>query len=66
MGISMMRAHHSLSLRNHRNSIDGFIQAGFHLEQFVTMVVDTEAVLENVNALYSSLKRTSAQINVSS
>jgi hypothetical protein len=43
-----------------------FIQAGFHLEQFVTMVVDTEAVLENVNALYSSLKRTSAQINVSS
>jgi hypothetical protein len=42
-----------------------FIQAGFHLGWFVTVAVDTEADRENVKVLYSSLKTTSAQIDVS-
>jgi hypothetical protein len=42
-----------------------FIQDGFHIGQFITVVVDTEANRENVKALYSSLKTTSAQIDVS-
>jgi hypothetical protein len=42
-----------------------FIQAGFHLGWFVTEAVDTESDRENVKALYSSLKTTSAQIDVS-
>jgi hypothetical protein len=43
----------------------GFIQAGFHLGWFITVAVDTEADRENIKALYSSLKTTSAQIDVS-
>jgi hypothetical protein len=42
-----------------------FIQAGFHIGRFITVAVDTEADRENINALYSSLKFTSAQIDVS-
>jgi hypothetical protein len=41
-----------------------FIQARFHIRQFVTTVIDTEDDRENVKALYSSLKTTSAQIDV--
>jgi hypothetical protein len=42
-----------------------FIQAGFHIRRFVTMAVDTEADRENIKALYSNLKTTLAQIDVS-
>jgi hypothetical protein len=42
-----------------------FIQAGFHVEQFVTIAVDIEANRENIKVLYASLKSTSAQIEVS-
>jgi hypothetical protein len=42
-----------------------FIQAGFHISRFITTAVDTVADRENIEALYSSLKTTSTQINVS-
>jgi hypothetical protein len=42
-----------------------FIQASFHIRQFVTAAIDTEADQENIKAFYVSLKSTSAQINVS-
>jgi hypothetical protein len=42
-----------------------FIQAGFHVGRFVTAIVGTEADRTNINALYSSLKTTSDQIDVS-
>jgi hypothetical protein len=42
-----------------------FIQAGFHIGWFVTATVDTEADQENIKALYSNLKTTSAQIDAS-
>jgi hypothetical protein len=42
-----------------------FIQVGLHIGRFVTMAIDTEVVRENVKALYSSRKTTSAQIDVS-
>jgi hypothetical protein len=42
-----------------------FIQDGFHIGRFVTVVVDTEADQENVKKLYSSLKTIVAQIDVS-
>jgi hypothetical protein len=42
-----------------------FIQASFHIGRFITVAIDTEADRENIKALYSSLKSTSAQIDVS-
>jgi hypothetical protein len=42
-----------------------FIQARFHVGPFVTAAIDTEANRENIKALYSSLKTTSYQIDVS-
>jgi hypothetical protein len=42
-----------------------FIQAEFHISQYVTASMNSEAEQENIKALYSSLKTTSAQINVS-
>jgi hypothetical protein len=42
-----------------------FIQARFHIERFITAVVDTEADRENIKALSSCLKSTLAQIDVS-
>jgi hypothetical protein len=42
-----------------------FIQAGFHIGQFITAGVDTKVEQENIKALYSSLKTTSTQIDVS-
>jgi hypothetical protein len=42
-----------------------FIQAGFHINQFVTIAIDTEADREKIKALYSNLKTTSDWINVS-
>jgi hypothetical protein len=42
-----------------------FIQAGFHIGWFVTTTVDIEADRENVKVIYSSLKTTSTQIDVS-
>jgi hypothetical protein len=42
-----------------------FIQAGFHVGRFITAAVDTEAGRENIKALYSSLKTTLDQIDVS-
>jgi hypothetical protein len=41
-----------------------FIHAGFHIGRFVTAAVDTKAYQENKKVLYSSLKTTSAQIDV--
>jgi hypothetical protein len=41
-----------------------FIQARFHIGQFVTVAVDTEADWENIKTLYFSLKTTSAQIDI--
>jgi hypothetical protein len=42
-----------------------FIQARFHINQFVTIAIDTEADREKIKALYSNLKTTSDWINVS-
>jgi hypothetical protein len=42
-----------------------FFQAGFHIDRLVTAAVDTEADWENINALYSNLESTSAQIDIS-
>jgi spore coat polysaccharide biosynthesis protein SpsF (cytidylyltransferase family) len=42
-----------------------FIQTRFHIGQFIMAVVDTKADWENINALYSHLKSTSAQIDIS-
>jgi hypothetical protein len=42
-----------------------FIQAEFHIGQFISAYVNTEAERENIKALYSSLETTSTQINVS-
>jgi hypothetical protein len=42
-----------------------FIQTRFHVSRFVTTAVDTEADQDNIKALYSSLKNTSEQIDVS-
>jgi hypothetical protein len=42
-----------------------FIQAEFHVGRFVTTTVDTEANQDNIKALYSNLKTTSDQIDVS-
>jgi hypothetical protein len=42
-----------------------FIQARFHIEWFITTVVDTKVDRENIQVLYSSLKNTSVQINKS-
>jgi hypothetical protein len=42
-----------------------FIQTGFHIGQFIMAAVDTKADRENINALYSHLKSTSAQIDIS-
>jgi hypothetical protein len=42
-----------------------FIQVGFHIRWFVTTAIDTEADRENIKALYTILKSTSAQIDVS-
>jgi hypothetical protein len=41
-----------------------FAEARFHIGRFVTAAVDTEADRENIKALYSSLKSTSAPIDV--
>jgi hypothetical protein len=40
------------------------MQAGFHIGRFITVAIYTRADRENVKALYSSLKSTSAQIDV--
>jgi hypothetical protein len=42
-----------------------FIQAKFHIGWVITAAVDNEAGQENIKVLYSSLKSTSAQIDVS-
>jgi hypothetical protein len=42
-----------------------FIQARFHTGQFVTAAIDTEADQENIKELYSSLKTTLDQIDIS-
>jgi hypothetical protein len=42
-----------------------FIQARFHVSQFITAALDTEADWENIWALYSSLKTTLDQIDAS-
>jgi hypothetical protein len=42
-----------------------FIQVGFHVSWFVTAAIDTKVVWENIMALYSTLKTTSDQIDVS-
>jgi hypothetical protein len=42
-----------------------FIQAGFHIGRYVIASMNFEAEREYIKALYSSLKTTSAQINVS-
>jgi hypothetical protein len=42
-----------------------FIQARFHIEWFITTAIDTEADRDNIKALYSCLKSTLAQIDVS-
>jgi hypothetical protein len=41
------------------------MQVGFHICRFVTAAVDTEADRENIKALYSNLKTTSDEIDVS-
>jgi hypothetical protein len=43
-----------------------FIQAGFHIGRFITIVVDTKADHLNTEALQTKLKSTSTKINVSS
>jgi hypothetical protein len=74
VGVNQERAHLCLSPTNSCSSIYGlqslwdnpeFIQAGFHIRRFITAVVDTEADRENIKALYSSLKSTLVQIDVS-
>jgi hypothetical protein len=42
-----------------------FIQAEFHIGLLVTAALDTEVDRKNIKALYSSLKSTSSQIDVS-
>jgi hypothetical protein len=42
-----------------------FVQAEFHIDRFITAVVDAEADQENIEGLYASLKTTLAQIDVS-
>jgi hypothetical protein len=42
-----------------------FIQTRFHIGRYVSVAVNTEAELENIKSLYSSLESISAQINVS-
>jgi hypothetical protein len=42
-----------------------FIQVGFHVGRFVTAAVGTKADRDNIKVLYSSLKTTSDQIDVS-
>jgi hypothetical protein len=42
-----------------------FIQAGFHIGWFVTVVVDTEADQTNTKALYSALETASTHLDVS-
>jgi hypothetical protein len=42
-----------------------FVRAGFHADRFVTTVVDTEADQENIMELYTSLRTTSTQSDVS-
>jgi hypothetical protein len=41
-----------------------FIQAGFHIGQYVMAAVESEAKRENIKALFSSLETTSTQIKV--
>jgi hypothetical protein len=41
-----------------------FIQARFHIGRYVIASVNSEAEWKNIRTLYSSLKTTSAQINV--
>jgi hypothetical protein len=42
-----------------------FVWDGFHVGQFVTIVVNIEADWENIKALYACIRTTSAQIDVS-
>jgi hypothetical protein len=42
-----------------------FIPAGFHIERFITVAVDTEADRANTKALYSALEIASTHLNVS-
>jgi hypothetical protein len=73
--LSMVRARLCHSMRNLHDNIHlfieslwdnpDFIKAVFHVVPFVMVAVDTEAGQENINALYSSLKTTLAQIDVS-
>jgi hypothetical protein len=42
-----------------------FVQAIFHVGQFVTAAVDTEVDWKNIEAIYASLKTTLAQIDIS-
>jgi hypothetical protein len=41
-----------------------FIQAGFHISQYVMPTVDSEAERDNVKALFSILETTECQIKV--
>jgi hypothetical protein len=43
-----------------------FVQAGFHIGRFITVVVDTEAGRLNTKALRTELESTSTKINVNS
>jgi hypothetical protein len=66
----MVRARPCHNLRNFCDSVHGlqnllwdnpeFIQDKFHVGRFVMAVVDTKADQENIEALYSGLKTTSA------
>jgi hypothetical protein len=40
-----------------------FIHVRFHIGQFITVSVNTEAERENIKLFYASLETTSAQIN---
>jgi hypothetical protein len=42
-----------------------FINVGFHIGNFITTVVDTEANCANIESLYTDLDSTSTRINVS-
>jgi hypothetical protein len=73
MGLRMVRAHPCHSLRNLHDSIHGLqsLSGTTHnlsrpdsTSAVVMAAVDTEADQENVKALYSSMKTTSAQIDV--
>jgi hypothetical protein len=40
------------------------IQAGFHIDRYVTVAMNSEAERENIKMIFSILETTSAQIKV--